>query len=219
MNLTLRYIPRTPPLGDYGGATTIEVTRHAGPFSAYLSGCARGSGGSATDDFVGDPLRGAGEGMGYGCWFSPSVGTGVFLPVGRALLFADRQSVEERFPHMAWRFGDRPRSYPTSMQVSGRGSATYRHRDCLYANATRAAGFTRMLVASNPGGSTEIVVASDGCLNQARPLQSACVPADVGLRAGWDGDLRCACSEDKQEGLDRMLNCLGTRPQEVPTKF
>ena len=214
MNLTLRYIPRTPPVNIYRGATRIEVTRHAGPFAAYLSGCARGHG--ATDDFVGDPLRGAGEGMGYGCWFSPSIGTGVFLPIGRALLFSDRQSVEERFPDMAIRFADRPQSYATSVQVSGRDSATYRHRDCLYANATMAAGYTRMVIASNPGGSTEIVVASAGCLHQTQPLQSACVPEDVGLRAGWDGALRhCACSEEKQDGLDRMLNCLGTQPQQL----
>ena len=31
-------------------------------------------------EYVGNQLLGAAEGVEYGCWFTPSVGTGVFLP-------------------------------------------------------------------------------------------------------------------------------------------
>ena len=52
------------------------------------------------NDWVGDRSNGAGEGVRYGCWFSPCVGTGIFLPLGRSLVVRDRVHVEQAFPEV-----------------------------------------------------------------------------------------------------------------------
>ena len=206
MNHTLRYIPRVPPLQAYKTARRIEVIRHSRP--VFISTCTNKQGA-----YVGDPTRGAAEGVGYGCWFSPVVGTGVFLPLPLpgTLFFSDRQAVEEALPEVRRSWPQRPTAYNTSTQVSGRAVATYSHQDCPYATVARVRGARVLLVAHNPGGSTEIVVATAGCVAQTAPLPTGCVPHDVGLRTGWHGDKHCACSEDRNEGLDQMLNCLARR--------
>ena len=80
--------------------------------------------------------------------------------------------------------------------------------DCRFADLTRRRGYDTLFILRSAWLSSEIVVAATGCMNQSEPLRSGCVPADVGLRAGWGGALPCRCVDDAP-GLGTIVNCAG----------
>ena len=207
---TLRFLPVEPPATFYRSTSFVEVIRHASnrpPFSrdGWSTACA-----------TREQPRGLGEGVGYGCWFSPAVGTGVFLPVGRALFVADRSAVRdvlrgvERIPLLR----RIQRSELTRMRmgvvsnVSHQAqSETHKDWDCLFAELTHARGYNTLFMLQGAWGSSEIVVAARGCMNQSEPLPTGCVPPDVGLRTGWAGVQPCTCIAEA--GLSTIVNCAG----------
>ena len=207
-NQTLRFIPRNPSESLYR-RPFIEVTRHSKLFSGWYDWCARGSS-VRNDEWVGNQNLGAAEGVQYGCWFTPSVGTGVFLPTGRQLYLVDRLEAEQRLPEIL-RF---PLVHQnTSFATRGEGQyVTIHHKDCLYATATRDRGFDTLFIENNPEGAPHVIVPSAGCMQRTEPLQTGCAPTDVGLRTGWRGDRTCACDDahGDAEGLATVLNCAST---------
>ena len=56
----------------YRASSHVEVIRHSFG-GGWVRDCAMGHG-TIASEYVGDRVNGAGEGVGYGCWFSPSVG-------------------------------------------------------------------------------------------------------------------------------------------------
>lgn len=206
-NQTLRLIPRSPSLSWYNQRPLIEVTRHSKLFSGWLDWCAQGTG-VDDSDWVGNQALGAGEGVEYGCWLTPSVGTGVFLPTRRMLYLVDRLEAEHHL-HEVMRF---PLQHHNTTYASRDGQyITIHHRDCLYAKATRERGFDGLFIEFNPEGAPHIIMVSPGCMHQPKPLQTACVPVDVGLRTGWSGEQACACADDElandAEGIASLANC------------
>ena len=208
-NQTLRFIPRAPSESFYRRHPLVEVTRHSKLFSGWYDWCAQGSSIRA-DEWVGNRTLGAAEGVEYGCWFTPSVGTGVFLPTRNMLYLVDRLEVERRLPEVM-RF---PLVHQnTTFETRAEQYVTIHHKDCLYATATRERKFDTLLIERNPEGAPHFVVASTGCMQQAAPLPTGCAPADVGLRTGWKGERPCACSGETAndgEGLSTVLNCLNS---------
>ena len=206
-NHTLRLLPRQDAAlrskdsssSPYRAGAHVEVTRRSAFFFmpdrrgkvGWDGRCAKGKGSDASE-FVGNPKLGAAEGVGYGCWFTPTVGIGVFLPLGKALVVRDRHAVERELPEVVRFAGD---------------SGTRHHHDCLYAQLTRSRGFDTLVVLNNTGGATQIVSASDRCMDRDEPLPNACVPSGVGLRAGWQAGQTCTCAETEGNGLANILNC------------
>ena len=214
---TLRFLPRDPSESHYRGAgARLEVIRHATnrfPFSmdnGWVTYCSQGRGADPRD-WVGNRTWGAGEGVQYGCWFSPSVGTGIFLDVGKALFYRDREALERALPEVRRFPLDRPHilKYRSS---AANDSITTRAKDCLYANLTRARGFNTLFVLRGPWdpSSPELVVTTSGCMDATAPLPTGCAPRDVGLRTGWRADRPCMCVATHDDGLDGILNCAGT---------
>ena len=86
LNHPLRFFPRTPHVELYRSGARVEVTRRSAYFYmpdrhgqvGWDGRCAKGWGASNASDFVGDPRLGAAEGVGYGCWFAPTIGSGAF---------------------------------------------------------------------------------------------------------------------------------------------
>ena len=224
LNHTLRFLPTEPPEAFYRANALVEVVRRS--FSSVRNRECAAQHGAAATDWVGDPVLGAAEGMQYGCWFTPAVGTGIFLPLGRALFVRDRPTFERIMPD-ALRF---PRA--------GRNSP-FRASDCLYANLTLSSGHDTLFMPFGAWGSAEVVATvssrptiacvpeavhvpssparprhwqAAGCMTQTAPLPSGCVPPDVGLRSGWQGGgAQCVCTAAPEAlGLDQILNCAGT---------
>ena len=205
-NHTLRLLPRWRAPTTYRSGGHVEVSRRSAFFFmpdrrgnvGWDGRCAKGRGVDASE-YVGHPKLGAAEGVGYGCWFTPTVGSGSFLPLGNALVVHDRHAVEREFPEVM-RFA---------------GDSGTNHHDCLYANLTRSRGFDTLVVLNNTGGATQIISASDQCMDQHAPLPNACVPISVGLRAGWHAERPCRCSETEPDGLAHILNCALAAPDHV----
>lgn len=211
-NHTLRFLPRRPSEVAYRTATQLEVIRRA--FDGWNRGCAVGKG-RDPNDWVGDRSNGAGEGVRYGCWFSPCVGTGIFLPLGRSLVLRDRVHVEQVLPEVL-RFPRVPTPVVAPelgrvIEVTGGSNASmFRHQDCMYATLARARGFDSLVMPFGAWGTSEVVATAPGCMERSTPLPTGCVPPDVGLRTGWRGEQPCKCTEVPVEGLDRILNCAGS---------
>lgn len=214
LNHTLRFLPRHQPKWAYRNATQLEVIRRG--FDGWNRECAVGKG-RDPNDWVGDRSNGAGEGVRYGCWFSPCVGTGIFLPLGRSLVLRDRVHVELALPEVL-RFPRAPtpavapwRARVLNMTESGYDNErVFHHQDCLYATLARARGFDSLVMPFGAWGTSEVIATAPGCMEQSTPLPSGCVPSDVGLHAGWGGERPCKCTQAPAEGLDRILNCAGS---------
>eukprot|EP00325_Prymnesiales_sp_UTEX-LB-985_P002463 CAMPEP_0174696014 /NCGR_PEP_ID=MMETSP1094-20130205/2268_1 /TAXON_ID=156173 /ORGANISM="Chrysochromulina brevifilum, Strain UTEX LB 985" /LENGTH=140 /DNA_ID=CAMNT_0015892677 /DNA_START=420 /DNA_END=839 /DNA_ORIENTATION=+ len=132
-------------------------------------------------DWIGDRTLGAAEGMQYGCWFSPSVGTGVFLPLRRPMFFADRPAVEREMPGVLLFADKQPFIFTSSKNIT----AAFRHKDCMYASLSRERHVQCLFLMESIYGAAEIVVSTAGCMTRTTPLPTACVPQDVGMRTGW----------------------------------
>ena len=173
--------------------------------------CTKGEGRSVGDyktHYVGDPVFGAAEGAGYGCWFSGVKGTGIFLRVDQMLWLTSRDDVKRRLPN-------------TDLMDF----------DCLFAEETRRAGFDGLVITQaleNRGlhpslGDTpfvsEIVAAQRDCMVRTDPLPTACPPEEGPyihegkwkgwpapvLRTGWNASLPCHCVG--RVGPPQNLNC------------
>lgn len=204
-NHTLRFLPRVPrPTLFHHHRTHVEVVRHSHGFTGWDGACSMGHG-ADSEDWIGDPTFGAAEGVGYGCWFTPSVGTGIWLTLDRALVLPDRAAIEVALPDVL--------RFPTRVNYTWLNAANetvlVRHRDCAYANATRNKGFNELVTLMGPHGAAEIVVATHGCMNQRSPLPNACPPLDVELHTGWNGRRTCSCSQTPDGGYASALNCAG----------
>ena len=146
-----------------------------------------------------------------GCWFTPSIGSGVFLTLGRVLVLPDRVAVEKELPGVARFTGQKARaaSWP------GPAGTSLHHHDCLYAQLARERGYDTLVVlndkrSENTGDATEIISTREGCMNQRVPLPNGCVPRSVRLGAGWRGkEGACSCAEAIANGLGHILNCAG----------
>jgi len=155
------------------GPRWLEVARHRR--DTWRIVC-KGSG--AGDD------RGTAEGVDYGCWFSPMVGSGIFLELRHTLWVENRTALIEQL-------------------------ALKKNHDCLFAKAAAARGFDSIVIAfSLDDGRAEIIVTAGGCMTQKEPLPDACVPTSgarpFSLRSGWNASHDCEC----QPG-SHMLNCKG----------
>ena len=173
-NHTLRFLPRhsNALLGRLlKSPVLVEVVRHS--FPQWVSYCAQGR---STDpmEWVGDRILGAAEGVQYGCWFSPSVGSGVFLPLRRPLVLHDRVEVESTLPDVARFSTAKARIFTSSSNIS----TPIHHNDCLYASLTRLHGYDALVVLESVhDGAAEIVVVTPECMHQTHPLQTACMPS------------------------------------------
>ena len=134
---------------------------------------------------AGDPDRGTAEGVDYGCWFSPMVGSGVFVELGRALWVSDRHELEGLL-HLD------PETH-----------------DCLYAKRAHARNFDSIIIAQSLRDSRpEVIVTAGGCMTQTEPLPDACVPTSAArrhsflLRTGWAASVDCTCHPGQ------WLNCV-----------
>ena len=211
-NQTLRFIKRVPNETFYRSSSVLEVTRHSKLFHDYYDWCAQGSS-VDENEYVGNPKLGAAEGVGYGCWFTPSIGTGVFIEMSqkRTIYLVDRLEAERKLPEIL-RFPLRTQN--TSFATRGGKYVTIQHKDCLYATATRSRHKDRLFIEHNPEMAPHLIVASNECMQQAQPLQTGCVPSGdaLQLKTGWDGTKPCHCHDDvsnDSEGLSTVLNCAG----------
>jgi len=128
-------------------------------------------------------------------------GSGIFLNVGRSLVFPNRQRVKR------WcRF--RPNC---SRKVR------FGFGDALWAQTAHDLGYYSLQILSGSCGLPEIIVAKEGCLNQTVPL-GPCMPPDVELRTVDRAQLKCMCVEYDAHGLPTrevqmrvagLMNCDG----------
>ena len=122
---------------------------------------------------------------GYGCWFHLLLppygrGTGVFVNVGRTLVFEGFNEARNALrPHNA---------------TCG--------NDCLEAQTAHERGYDSVqMLHGKVHNHPELMVAREACLNSARPF-GTCPPRGIEMRSGWDARLPCACTDDGE-----WLNC------------
>lgn len=126
------------------------------------------------------------------------------------LYMVDRLELEKQLPEVL-RFPLKHQN--TTFATRGEGQyVTIHHLDCLYASESRRRGFHSLFIENNPEGAPHVIISSAGCMQQATPLQTGCVPSDVGLRTGWRGERPCECVDaaGSVEGLSTLVNCAGS---------
>ena len=146
------------------------------------------------------------EGMrGYGCWFYPLAGSGLFVSAGRTYVVPD-----------AHRVSDTTADHPLMrefVQHGGRVDAIPRpegdftalqQKPELQPYAAHVLGYDSLqLLARHPlSGPGELVVTSAPCAHAPAPLR-ACVPLEI--RTGWRANRPCRCDDRAS-----VLNCLGS---------
>ena len=133
-----------------------------------------------------------------GCWLFPAVGSGVWLSTGARTL-----SVSSLAALRLARFGGSPRGV--------RQDGVRYPPDFRYAREVRRRGYaTLQILRGNamPLGvrthpTSELVLATDRCMDALAPLPAGCLPDGVQLRAG-DGMHSCVCNRSLE-----VLNCVG----------
>ena len=120
-----------------------------------------------TAHVMGGHNRCAGEGAGYGCWFSLVRGTGVFVNVGRS-----------------WRIID----------LQGPDSSSHSTKDCTFAAAVVRKGFDSVqFISADDRRGSELLVTTPSCMEQPHWLVGPCVPLPL-RRASSNGAATCVCN-------------------------
>lgn len=132
-----------------------------------------------------DPVTGkcGPEGMNhYGCWLVPARGSAVWLFLGRTVAFANR------------------------VEAHRAGYSAAINHDCYYARRAAARGYLTMQLStifSHPHVA-EIIHTGPSCMRQPAPLNTACLPNDIEIRAGWQASLQCARCSTPRRFLTRV---------------
>jgi len=132
---------------------------------------------------------------GYGCWFLPARGSGVFVEVGRSLIVRRRLrgragcSSRPRFPE-DYANVTRARGYD-SLQILLGNPLPLRCPDCASRMSSRTPSF-------------ELVLAVPACMEGAEPLRAGCLQRGL-TRSGWRASAPCECDESPPHGDG--LNC------------
>ena len=151
------------------------------------------------------PLGCCREGREYGCWLWPARGSGIFVHIGRTLIFHSRPHAEESGFGVKARVYNRKHGFNVTVRLRG--------NDCMYARVARERHLDSLQIlhanrniftGQKTEPASELVLTAPGCVHTNRLLTHACPPVE--LRAGLAAAYPCTCSADQ---ADTVLNCLG----------
>jgi hypothetical protein len=154
---------------------------------------------------------------GYGCWFYPAAGSGVFLNVGRAAgvvinpNYGDRRGGPYKTANSSWLLeayvaaGHSVRAMPTPRGVF-KEAEPYAAHALGYDSLSVLRRHTDKLKRAYAPSPLELVVTTRPCVLGDQPV-GACPPQALGFRTGAAHQRVCSCSEDAAHGL--VLNCQG----------
>ena len=128
------------------------------------------------------------EGQGIGCWFYIARGSGVFINVGRTLVFRTREKALATQGFGVWKNG--VASYSDHNVAGAAARQGFRSVQLLFGN--RFAIYAR----NKTFPTHELILAHSACMQQ--PAKTPCVPA--ALRAGWQATLPCTCANAAKVG-------------------
>jgi len=130
---------------------------------------------------------------GYGCWFYPAVGSGVWVNVGSTRVWPSRtEAIRSAIGR-----DRRPGRSSIEKETAIVRNAVDEGRQSVQLLNSVAGVFTQ-----NGAPLSELILMYDACMRGAQQLLTACVPAVVPLRGGFRADRPCEC--DLQQPV---LNC------------
>uniref|UniRef100_A0A7S0J6R4 Uncharacterized protein n=1 Tax=Calcidiscus leptoporus TaxID=127549 RepID=A0A7S0J6R4_9EUKA len=153
------------------------------------------------------------EGGENGCWYVATRGSGVFLPLRRALVVRSRVELVERLNISTNRLPTDQLARAIRAATGGSAAVALLEDHVALCPAAARAGFETLILGEVDEASTAQHAARKGstrllevisCLPSctAAYLDSACAPD---LRTGWDGSLPCKCDPTLP-----LLNCINT---------
>lgn len=131
------------------------------------------------------------EGARYGCWFWPMPGSGIFVNVGRTLVFESRRAAAAEFDRI-FGFGKHDNSFAHSARLLGFDSLQILSGSLEMYNVRTAPFF-------------ELVLAYDGCFDD-KYVVGPCPP--VPLRTGARAGLPCECADHAAPIINCRSHCV-----------
>ena len=152
---------------------------------------------------------------GYGCWYYPARGSGIFLNVGRAAGIVvnpnDGNLPGYKTAKSSWLLnayvtaGHSTAAMPR-MRGEFREAEPYAAHALGYDSLTVLRRYKESNMRAYSPSILELVVTTRACVLGSRPI-GACPPQALGYRTGIAHQRVCKCSEDAAHGL--VLNCQG----------
>jgi len=149
------------------------------------------------------------EGGGYGCWLYPAKGSGMYVPVGRTIVFKFKQDAYKGLGSADCSPNSLARRAFAAARPNATRSRSWCFHDLTWAQTLRSRGYDSLQIIALAKPLTvrgmfrmyasELMLAEGACMDDI--VVGPCLKEGL-VRSGWNAEKGCSCADDRQD-----MNC------------